>query len=301
MRAARVREYVERLVEVPQRRDVTSDGVPPLRLRVSGGSFLSIPAAAYLSQAVICRVLPDYDLHGLIAGLSVVRWLDGKEIAMDKRDRPTRGTSMATPIIAENLRRLLHETGMQGKELAERIRVSPQSISQWLTGQLVPTKQRLAQIAQILQVEVDDLTRDMGESTSIPIKCYSLDLSPQAPPNQRLVLSAMRIFLPWDLASRYYGCPPPEEMAAIQVKDHNLEPTVLAGDELFVDLSWRAVTLSDLYLLDFGGFPLFRWCHLVTHETVNVSDQRMDQDFPAGDLAVLGRVVGRMSVGSIRK
>ena len=219
---------------------------------------------------------------------------------MDERDRLTRGTSMATPIIAGNLRRLLYETGMQGKELAERIRVSPQSISQWLTGQLVPTKQRLAQIAQALQVEVDDLTRDMGESASVPIKRYSLDLSPQTPPSQRLVQSAMRIFLPWDLASSY-GWPPPEEMAAIQVKDHNLEPTVLAGDELFVDLSWRAVTLSDLYLLDFGGFPLFRWCHLVTHETVNVSDQQMDRDFPPGDLAVLGRVVGRMSVGSIRR
>ena len=220
---------------------------------------------------------------------------------MDERDRLTRGTSVTTPIIAENLRRILHETGMQGKELAERIRVSPQSISQWLTGQLVPTKPRLAQIAQILEVEVDDLTRDTRQSTSVPIKRYSLDLLPQTPPNQRLVASAMQIFLPKDLVSRYYGWPPPEEMAAIQVKDHNLEPTVLAGDELFVDLSWRAVTLSDLYLLDFGGFPLFRWCHLVTHETVNVSDQQMDQDFPVGDLEVLGRVVGRMSLGSIRR
>ena len=220
---------------------------------------------------------------------------------MDKRDRLTQGTSMATPIIAENLRRLLDETGMQGKELAESIGVSPQSISQWMTGQLVPTKQRLAQIARILQVEVDDLTRDIGEGISVAVARYSLDLSPQTPPNQRLVRSGMRILLPWDLASRCYGCPPPEEMAAIQVKDHNLEPTVWVGDELFLDLSWRAVTLSDLYLLDFGGFPLFRWCHLVAPETVNVSDQRMDQDFPAGDLAVLGRVVGRMSVGSIRR
>jgi transcriptional regulator with XRE-family HTH domain len=218
-----------------------------------------------------------------------------------KQHRATRGTSMATSVIAENLRRLLNETGMQAKELAERIRVSPQSISQWTTGQLMPTRQRLDQVAQVLQVEVDDLTRDIGESNSVTIKRYSLDLSPQTPPNERLVQSAMRMFLPWDLASRCYGCPPPEEMAAIQVKDHNLEPTVWVGDELFVDLSWRAVTLSDLYLLDFGGFPLFRWCYLVAPETVNVSDQRMDQDFPAGDLAVLGRVVGRMSVGSIRR
>ena len=62
---------------------------------------------------------------------------------MDKQDKATRGTSMATSVVAENLRRLLDETGMQGKELARRIRVSPQSISQWMTGQLVPTRQRL--------------------------------------------------------------------------------------------------------------------------------------------------------------
>jgi transcriptional regulator with XRE-family HTH domain len=188
---------------------------------------------------------------------------------------------------------------MQARELAERIRVSPQAISQWTTGQLVPTKQRLGQIAQALEVEVDDLTRDSRAGAFIPIKCYSLDLSPQTPANQRLVQTEMSISLPRDVV--YYGGSLPEEMASIQVKDHNLEPAVWPGDELFVDLSWCAVTLSDLYFLDFGGFPLFRWCHLVTHETVNVSDRKMDQDFAAGDLTVLGRVVGRVSMGSIRK
>lgn len=74
-----------------------------------------------------------------------------------------------------------------------------------------------------------------------------------------------------------------------------------ADEELFVDLSWSAVTLSDLYLLDLAGFPHFRWCHLVTHETVNVSDQWMDRDFASGDLKVLGRVVGRLSHDPIRK
>jgi hypothetical protein len=32
---------------------------------------------------------------------------------------------------------------------------------------------------------------------------------------------------------------------------------VWAGEELIVDLSWRAVTLSDLYFLDFEGFRCF--------------------------------------------
>lgn len=184
---------------------------------------------------------------------------------------------------------------MQAKELADHMQVSPQLVSQWTRGQLVPTKQRLAQIAQVLQVEADEFTRDTTTSTSVPIKRYGLDLSPQTPPKERLVKQSVWT-LPWDLVSRYA-----DEMAAIQVKDHNLEPTVRVGEELFVDFSWRAVTLSDLYFLDFGGLPLFRWCHMVTHETVNVSDRLMDQDFAAGDLTVLGRVVGRISMGSIRK
>jgi transcriptional regulator with XRE-family HTH domain len=188
---------------------------------------------------------------------------------------------------------------MQGRELADRMQVSPQLISQWTRGQLVPTKQRLAQIAQALNVEVNDLTRETGSSALVPIKRYTIEMSPQTQDDQRLS-EHNTWMLPKDLV-RSYGWFAPADVIAIQVKDHNLEPTVWVGEELFVDLSWRAVTLSDLYLLDMGGLPLFRWCHLVTHETVNVSDQQMDRDFAAGDLAVLGRVVGRMSVGSIRR
>jgi hypothetical protein len=92
-----------------------------------------------------------------------------------------------------------------------------------------------------------------------------------------------------------------EATVALRVKDDNLEPTVYPGEYLFIDLSWHAVTLSDLYLLDFSGFPLFRWCHLLTHEIANVSDRRVSQDFEVRELVVLGRVVGRLSVGSIRK
>ena len=227
-------------------------------------------------------------------------WIDLMELeGMPKQSRPPRGDSMATPIIAENLSRLLAVARMQGKELADRMQVSPQLVSQWMRGRLVPTKQRLAQIAQVLQVEVDALTRETGSSVSVPIKRYTIDMSPQTPDDQRLS-EHHTWMLPKDLL-RSYGWFAPANVMAIQVKDSNLEPTVCVGEELFVDFSWRAVTLSDLYFLDFTGLPIFRWCHMVTRETVNVSDRLMDQDFAAGDLTVLGRVVGRISMGSIRK
>lgn len=205
-------------------------------------------------------------------------------------------------IIGENLKRLLDEEEMQAKELARRIGLSAQAVSLWMTGQSRPANKRLAQIAQILRVSVDDLKRDTKLPATIAIKRIELDLSPlsaQTLVDKKLVEQGI-MTLPYELLSSYDRLSS-GEMAAIQVKDHNLEPTVYAGDQLFVDLSWRAVTLSDLYLLDCAGFPLFRWCHLVTDEDVNVSDRLMDQDFPKRGLHVLGRVIGRVSQGSIRK
>lgn len=135
---------------------------------------------------------------------------------VQKPSRPTRGTSMAAPLIAENLARLLAEVRMQGKELADHMQVSPQLVSQWTRGQLVPTNQRLAQIAQVLQVEVDDLTRETGSSVLVPIKRYTIDMSPQTPDDQRL--SELHTWmLPKDLV-RSYGWFAPADVVAIQVK-----------------------------------------------------------------------------------
>jgi transcriptional regulator with XRE-family HTH domain len=215
------------------------------------------------------------------------------------KDSKSPRTDMGNPVIAANLRRLLGTTTMQGKELADLIEVSPQAVSQWLTGQLTPSARRLVQIATVLGVEVDDITRSPISVSRVHIKRLELVLSPLPPDGGRLAHIG-HWMLPIDMLPN--GCDSShEETVAIRVKDDNLEPAVYVGEDLFVDLSWRAITLSDLYLLDFGGIPLFRWCHLVTHQTVNVSDRRMDQDVAAGDLTVLGRIIGRVSRGPIRK
>ena len=197
---------------------------------------------------------------------------------MPRRSKSLSGTSMTVPSIAKNLSRLLRESGIQGKQLAERLRVSQQAISQWTTGQLVPTEERLEQIAGALNVEVEELTKDSWADATVPIKQYQLDLSPLTAPDNRLVKS-FNVFVSYNSAERY-GWFRPEEIAAVQVKDHNLEPTVWPGELLFVDLSWRAITLSDLYLLDFAGIPVFRWCHLAVPGIVNVSDLEMSRDIP---------------------
>jgi transcriptional regulator with XRE-family HTH domain len=205
---------------------------------------------------------------------------------------------MQVSLVAQNLSRLLREAGIPGKELAERLQVSQQAVSQWTRGQLVPTTERLGQIAEALNVQVDELTRVSPSHVSVPIKRFSLDLSPQAAANERLQQGPV-FFLPWELVAVLW--PEPDNAAAIEVEDRNLEPAVCPGELLFVDLSWRAITFSDLYLLDFDSLPVFRWCHLVTPGTVNVSDHLMNRDVPVTDLTVLGRVVGRLSAGPIHR
>jgi transcriptional regulator with XRE-family HTH domain len=231
----------------------------------------------------------------LIYLILMLDWDAVEGVPMVKESR----SDVGDPNIAANLRRLLIAAGRQGKELADLIGVSPQAVSQWMTGQLMPSDKRLAQIATVLDVEVDDLKRSPMSVSAVPVKRLELVLSPEPPDGGRLVHVGHWV-VPIDMLAYATGSSH-ESTAAIRVKDDNLEPAVWVGEDLLVDLSWQAITLSDLYLIDFGGFPLFRWCHLVTHETVNVSDRRMDRDFAANGLVVLGRVVGRVSRGPIRK
>jgi len=60
---------------------------------------------------------------------------------------------------AQNLQKSRKEQGMTQSELAERLLVSPQSVSFWERGKGMPDVSRLCEIAQILSVSLDDLFR----------------------------------------------------------------------------------------------------------------------------------------------
>lgn len=57
----------------------------------------------------------------------------------------------------ETLRHLRAERGMSQKELADRLSVTPQSVSRWETGQAYPDMETLPRLADIFQVSVDRL------------------------------------------------------------------------------------------------------------------------------------------------
>ena len=55
------------------------------------------------------------------------------------------------------IREILQEKNITGKELAERVEVSPNSISKIITGQKFPRPDLLLKIAEVLEVDIREL------------------------------------------------------------------------------------------------------------------------------------------------
>lgn len=59
--------------------------------------------------------------------------------------------------ISENIKRLRKEKGMTQTELAEKLHVTHQAISNWENGKTQPDVDTLTQIAQVFEVSVENL------------------------------------------------------------------------------------------------------------------------------------------------
>lgn len=61
--------------------------------------------------------------------------------------------------LAENLKALRLESGLGQKQLAEKLNVSPKTVSHWETGYTEPTVSQLIAIADYFDIPIDDLVR----------------------------------------------------------------------------------------------------------------------------------------------
>jgi transcriptional regulator with XRE-family HTH domain len=59
--------------------------------------------------------------------------------------------------IALNLRELIAERRMEHQELAALVGVSPNSVSNWVSGRFQPGRKRLLQLADVFELTVDEL------------------------------------------------------------------------------------------------------------------------------------------------
>lgn len=67
---------------------------------------------------------------------------------------------MSSDILANNLRRLRQEKNYTQEQVAEKLEVSPQSVSRWECGNTLPDVLLLPEIARIYCVTVDDLFKE---------------------------------------------------------------------------------------------------------------------------------------------
>jgi transcriptional regulator with XRE-family HTH domain len=103
------------------------------------------------------------------------------------------------PIISANIKRALETAGMAPSELARRIQVSPQAVSQWMSVKTTPSAKHLAEIAEQLQIPIDYFRQSPDASlSSMPIsiredelvtmeKVYQLLRRQPAPARRRIL------------------------------------------------------------------------------------------------------------------
>src|SRR4051812_37345972 len=89
------------------------------------------------------------------------------------------GSVWGDPVFADNLRRLLAARGMSAGDIARRIGISPQAVSQWLSHQTAPSNKRLAQIAAVLAVPVLRLQQDTALDAVSPLRELTMKLGPE--------------------------------------------------------------------------------------------------------------------------
>lgn len=199
------------------------------------------------------------------------------------------GTS-GDPVFAANLRRLLAMRGMPAADLAERIAISQQAISQWLTLQTTPTARRVAQVAQALGVTVARFGQDPESDSAVPLRQLELKLSGDRS-QPRLDEANAKTGL-W-IVPREVASVPDErtDVAVITVRDNALEPSLRAGDYVFVDVECRSVSGPGIYLILVARSLAWMRCHPLVGDRVLVSDREVKQEVPAKDLVVLGRAI----------
>jgi transcriptional regulator with XRE-family HTH domain len=197
------------------------------------------------------------------------------------------------------------EQGLAMRELASKIGVSHQSISQWLNAQNGPTNRRLAQTANALGVPIERLilpsepgagargtgSLAAGADDTVPIAeleakeaISELALGTPGPDEkpEKLVVWIMPPLAASDAGSNQ------SSTVVIRVDDIGLEPDVRSGDYIFTDISYREVVKPGVYLIVVAGLPAWRRCFPLQGQKVLVEDRFVKQEIPVADLVVRG-------------
>ena len=104
-------------------------------------------------------------------------------------------------MFARNLLRQMHENNITKLELAQKLGVSPSSVSHWTSGNLVPRMDKVDRMCEIFGCHRSDLITDKGESSPYYLNRYAEELAEflHKDPSYKVLFDASRKVRPEDI------------------------------------------------------------------------------------------------------
>jgi transcriptional regulator with XRE-family HTH domain len=208
-------------------------------------------------------------------------------------------------VVADNIKCTLESRGLRPTDLARKLSVSPQAVSQWLQLQTTPSARRLVQIAGALGVNVDVLRSKPG---SVGSKEPVIDQPRGGPAALRLrpfpiggATVASGGSDEWVVPAKDFRGLASEkpDLRIMRITGNDLVPELHAGDLVVADRQWSVVSAAGIYLLGDTRFPVLRRCELTLaseSHAVLVHEHGSTREVPVVKLAVLGRVICKLLV-----
>jgi transcriptional regulator with XRE-family HTH domain len=219
-----------------------------------------------------------------------------------KRPSQTAPTALGDPVIAQNIKRTLDLRGLRPADLARKLNVSPQAVSQWLQCQTTPSTRRLAQIAGAVEVTVEMLrNKPAPVERREPIKDGQETFQLRPFRIGATTGAAVGRGDEWVVPAKdFQGLASDKpDLLIMRIAGNDLEPDLRAGDLVVADHQWSVVSAAGIYLLGDKRFPVLRRCELALgseSQIVLVHEHESTREIAAANLVVLGRVICKLLV-----
>jgi transcriptional regulator with XRE-family HTH domain len=219
-----------------------------------------------------------------------------------KRQSQTAPVALGDPVVADNIKQTIEKRGLRPADLARRLDVSPQAVSQWLQCLTTPSARRLAQIAGALGVTVEMLRNKPAlVEKGQPVKDGQVAL--QLRPFRIGGTAGAEVGRgdEWVVPAKdFQGLASDKpDLLIMRIAGNDLAPDLRAGDLVVADRQWSVVSAAGIYLLGDKRFPVLRRCELTLgsdSQIVLIREHETTREVPAANLTVLGRVICKLLV-----
>ena len=213
---------------------------------------------------------------------------------------------LGDPVVADNIKYALESRGLRPADLARKLNISPQAVSQWLQCLTTPSARRLAQIAATLGTSIEKLR---NKSATVEKVEQVVDQPKTTPEALRLrpfpiggtTAAAVGRDDEWLVPAKYFQglASDKPDLLTMRIAGNDLEPDLRAGDLVVADSQWSVVSAAGIYLLGDKRFPVLRRCELILgseSHVVLVHEHGSTREVPAANLTILGRVICKLLV-----